>query len=329
MTWSELDWRALDRLRARFLKAEPAPEPYWESEDELADYDATFGERIGWKWDAVVAELRMRKWAPRGGTLVDWACGSGIAGRRILAAFGASTFDSLVTWDHSPLATEFARQSAEKAVPGLDVAAATAGFMSGTQPIGLLVVSHVLNELPSPALDGVRRLVSRSGAVLWVEAGTRATSRALGALRDEWSRDFEVVAPCTHGNPCPILGPGNDRHWCHHFALPPPAVFTDSNWVKFGQRAGIDLRSVPYSFIALDRTWKRPESGLSRVIGRPEHFKPYARFLNCDSSGLSELTLAKRANAPLCKELERAKRPLVYRWIREGGPISGGAPLAP
>ena len=27
----------------------------------------------------------------------------------------------------------------------------------------------------------------------------------------------------------------------------------DSNWVKFGQRAGIDLRSLPYCFLALDR----------------------------------------------------------------------------
>ena len=28
--------------------------PYWESEAELASYDLTYGERIGWKWDQVL-----------------------------------------------------------------------------------------------------------------------------------------------------------------------------------------------------------------------------------------------------------------------------------
>ncbi|HEY1765443.1 MAG TPA: small ribosomal subunit Rsm22 family protein [Opitutaceae bacterium] len=311
------------------MRAEPSPEPYWESDDELADYDATFGERIGWKWDAVIDELRRRRWAPRGGTLLDWGCGSGIASRRVLAAFGAATFDSLVTWDHSPLASEFARRAAEERFPGLEVAAATSGFLSGGDQIGLLVVSHVVNELPPSALDEIRLLVARSAAVLWVEAGARETSRALGALRDAWSRDFTVVAPCTHGNLCPILSPGNEPHWCHHFACPPPGIFADSHWVKFAQRAGIDLRSLPYSFIALDRKGMSPETGLSRIIGRPEHFKPYVRFLNCDSTGLAELTVAKRANAALCKELARPRHPLVYRWIRDGGSVTGGTALPP
>jgi hypothetical protein len=327
VTWTELDWSALDRLRARFLRADPAEGPYWRSAEELADYDATFGERIGWKWDAVIEELRRRRWTPRGGLLLDWGCGSGIAGRRILGAFGASSFDSLVTWDHSPLASEFACRSAGRRFPGLNVMAATPGFLSGDAPIGLLVVSHVINELSPPAFVELRQLASRAGAVLWVEAGTRETSRALGALRDEWAREFEVVAPCTHGQACPILAPGNERHWCHHFATPPAGIFADSDWVKFAQRAGIDLRSLPYSFLALDRSWRRPEAGLSRIIGRPEAFKPYVRFLNCDARGLAELELMRRWDRALVKELERAKHPLVYRWRREGASVIGGAAL--
>ena len=48
---------ALDRLRARFLDGSNAGGGYWRSEAELALYDTTFAERIGWKWDAVLAEL--------------------------------------------------------------------------------------------------------------------------------------------------------------------------------------------------------------------------------------------------------------------------------
>ncbi len=324
MKWSEIDWTSLGRLRERFIGGGPCDGPYWDSAADIAGYDLTYGERIGWKWDAVLDELRMRGWRPPSRTILDWGCGSGIAGRRVISRFGQGSFDSLTVWDHSPLAAEFAVDAARREFPGLAASAAHAEFLGGRGPIGLLVISHVLNELAPAALDEVRCLVARSSAVLWTEPGSRDVSRALGALRDEWSREFRVVAPCTHANPCPILAPGNERHWCHHFAAPPPGIYADSNWVRFGQRAGIDLRSLPYSFIALDREGAG-EAGLSRVIGRPEHFKPYARLLNCDGEGLAELEVMKRDNPALCKELDKNKRPLVYRWVRSGTRIVSGS----
>ena len=66
------------------------------------------------------------------------------------------------------------------------------------------------------------------------------------------------------------------------------------------------------------------ESEWSRVIGRVEHFKPYARWLNCDATGLVELELPKRADPALFKQLERTKAPLVYQWQRDGQKVSGG-----
>jgi len=324
MTWAELDWNALERHRARFLSGASCDTPYWASTEDLAGYDLTFGERIGWKWDAVLDELEMRGWIPRGGTVLDWGCGSGIAGRRVVGRFGAERFGSLLVWDHSSIATHFARDLGRQAFPGLPVSAATPGFLEGSDPIGLLVISHVLNELTPSALDSVRSLVDRSDAVLWAEPGTHETSRALGSLRDEWIKEFHVVAPCTHAKGCPIRLPGNERHWCHHFAHPPSFIFADSNWVKFGQRAGIDLRSLPYSFVALDRHWEAKGAGLARVIGRPEFFKPYTRLLSCDEGGLAELTVMKRNNGAFYKELGRSKRPLVFQWTREGRTVLGG-----
>ena len=86
MTWEELDWDALARLRRRFIGEEPFDGPYWVSESQIASYDFTYGERIGWKWDHVLRELRLRAWrpAPTTRSVFDWGCGSGIAHRAFL-----------------------------------------------------------------------------------------------------------------------------------------------------------------------------------------------------------------------------------------------------
>jgi hypothetical protein len=330
MTWEDLDWPALDRLRGGFLSGAAASGPYWASQSDLASYDFTYGERIGWKWDQVIRELKLRDWRPHARAVFDWGCGSGIAARRVIAAFGPENFESLTVWDHSPHACDFAAEAAQATFPALSIGQATPGFLAGDSPIGLLLISHVLNELPPASLSSLRSLAARAEEIMWVEPGTHTVSRQLGALREEFRQHFRVVAPCTHQNACPILAPGNERHWCHHFAPPPGEIFADSQWVKFGQRAGIDLRSLPYAFLTLDRRPADPAaSGLSRVIGRPEHFKPYARVLNCDATGLAELELPKRADKALFKQLERSKAPLVYRWQRTDTNITGGESLAP
>jgi len=331
MTWDDIDWSILERLRQRFLNSNPEAGPYWTTPEDLAHYDFTFAERIGWKWDHVLRELALRGWRPRARSVLDWGCGSGVAARRVIAAFGPENFDSLTVWDHSPLACGYAATAAQGTFPGLGVAATTPGFLAADEPIGLLVISHVLNELPAGALADLRRQIARADAVLWVEPGTSAVSRQLGAQRDAWREHFRLVAPCTHAGPCPVFSPGNERHWCHFFAPPPAAIFADSNWVKFGQRAGIDLRSLPYAFLALERRAEpgaaaEPSPGASRVVGRIEHFKPYARGLNCDATGLTDLELPKRADPALFKQLERTKEPLVYRWRREGDKVTGGEP---
>lgn len=356
MTWSDLDWPALDRLRERFLHGKAGAGAYWEAPADLASYDFTYGERIGWKWDQVLREVRLRGWHPQNGdgpvAVVDWGCGSGIASRRVIEFFGAAAFSSLTVWDHSPLAGDYAANAARRAFPTLAVHEATPGFFAERRPVGLLIVSHVLNELTPEDLESLRTMASRAQAVLWVEPGTHEISRRLGTFREQLrAGGARVIAPCPHENECPMFALGNERHWCHFFAPPPVEIFADSNWVKFGQRAGIDLRSVPYAFIALDRRKPpavapisdptaadpgsadaasaagQPLPDLSRIIGRPEHFKPYARWLNCDATGLTELELPKRADGTLFKQLERTKAPLVYRWRREGRKVLAGEPV--
>jgi SAM-dependent methyltransferase len=336
MDWEKLDWTVLDRLRDGFLSGSAAKGPYWRSLDDLANYDVTYGERIGWKWDAVLEELRLRGWRPGSGnperpllTLLDWGCGSGIAGRRVVRAWGVERFSSVRLWDHSPLAREYARQRAAAEFPSLVVGDGEAA----DSEIDVLVLSHVLNEVGEKDRAGLLSTLRRSRCVIWVEPGTHAVSRALIELREILRTDFRVVAPCTHQAACGLLAPENARHWCHAFAPPPSAIYADSDWVKFGQRAGIDLRSLPYSFLALERfapdQARSDEARCGRILGDARHYKGFAKLLNCSADGVSELTLQKRADPALFKALKRESGIPIYRWTRAGDHIEAGEKVYP
>lgn len=327
MTWDELDWSALERLREGFLGGAAANGPYWRNERDLASYDLTYGERIGWKWDAVLDELRLRGWTPPEGAVLDWGCGSGVAGRRVMSAFDLAGRAALRVWDHSALARAFATRTAREAFARVNVDQWTEG-----ESIATLVISHVINELDEAGREQLASLSRYASSILWIEPGTHADSRALLEWRERLLPTHRIVAPCTHEAACGLQAEGRGRDWCHHFARPPVGVHADSRWVRFAQRAGIDLRSLPYAFLVMERRDARPAheswpAGAGRILGRPEFFKPYARAMNCDERGVEELTIPKRDAGAVYKQLEKARGPLVYRWEREGGTVTDGAPL--
>jgi SAM-dependent methyltransferase len=330
MDLNSLDWDVLDRLRETFLSDARTHGPYWHTITDLEAYDLTYAERIGWKWDAVLRELRLRQWAPPpNATVLDWGCGSGVAGRRVVEFLGAENVARLVLHDHSPLAEEFAAHRAHKLFPRLATERASHRFLE-EGAIDLLVVSHVLNELDEIGRAELTGLIERAQTVLWVEPGTHEVGRALVGWREAaLARGFHPVAPCPHGAACGLLAAGRERDWCHFFAAPPPEIFANSEWVRFGQRAGIDLRSLPYSFLVLDRRASAHPTDASRILGEPRVYKGYAKIFNCSAVGVEELMLQQRADKELFKSLKRATGPLVYRWERVGDRINHAERLPP
>lgn len=324
MNWKTLDWKILERLRDKFISGSAAEGPYWHTITDLECYDFTYGERIGWKWDAVLRDLKTRGWTPpTSAKILDWGCGSGIAGRRVIDFFGADHFSELRVHDHSALAMDFAEHCARQAFPKIPVSRPDYRSLEGNEPIDLLVISHVLNELDELARAQLAALCSRATTILWVEPGTHDISRTLGSWREKLrASGAHAVAPCTHQNICGILQPGNERHWCHFFASPPPNIYADSEWVKFGQRAGIDLRSLPYSFLVMDRRPISQPAGYARIIGEPRHYKGYAKIYNCDAGGVTDLMLQKRDAPALFKALKHAHEPGPQKWTHENGRIT-------
>ena len=296
------------RLRELFLAEDRggALADYWRCPADVAAYDAVLGARIGWKWDAALAECQDRGWARSDGDrVVDFGCGSGVAARAYAQRFGAGRVRLV---DRSRTAAQWAADALRAACPAVPTLAASD---PGSEPPDVLLVSHVLGELDAAGERQLEALARQSRRVIWLEPGSKAIARRLAAARDRLRDAFAVLAPCPHQDACPALrGPGD---WCHFFAPPPAAVFTDGDWAHYGRALGIDLRALPFAFVALVRrdaaADPAPRTPLSppphRLLGRVDVGKHDARAQACTAAGLTTLRVAKRTQPELWRALKK------------------------
>ena len=300
MKWEDVDWNILESLRSRFLSETPGGSgDYWIGERELEHYALAFAPRIGWKWDAVLREAQARGWAPPSTPLqlLDWGCGTGIATQRLLRVWSAAHFSQVQCWDRSARARAFAaRKSGELGIRAVEAKRAA----PPDEPF-VLLISHVLNELDHS--DELEACLQKAETIFWVEPGTPELSRRLIAFREQLRASFTIIGPCPHQGSCGLLKA--THHWCHHFADPPTEVFQSADWERFGRKLGIDRRSLPVSFLILQRRGPTEAVGQehARVLGRPRMYKGYAKVLACRESGIEELTVKKKDDTAAFKQL--------------------------
>lgn len=312
MTLSADQLQRLERLRQLFLderRGDQALADYWQHAADLTAYDAVLAARIGWKWDAALRECAALGW-PRSDheTVLDFGCGTGIAARRYWTHFGAG---QVLLHDRSSAAMADAARRVTAMSPGTRTQ--TVRDCDSLSP-DVLLVSHVVAELDARGLASLQELARRSRRVLLVEPGTFVASRRLGSLREALRSDFALLGPCTHQADCPALASNND--WCHFFAPPPPEVFTDGDWVRTARALGIDLRALPYAWLALTKETVPPRD-TARFLGRADLQSHTATVMLCDAAGLSQRIVTKRHQRELFRQLR--KHPETVRWLpREG-----------
>lgn len=299
----------IQRLRELFLddqRGAAALPDYWRNRDDLDAYARLLAVRIGWKWDAALRECRERGMARSdGGLILDFGCGSGIGALRYLHWFGGR---QLLCHDRSAVAMAYAVSAAKAAQPAVDASALP--DLGDVTP-DVLLVSHVLGELDDQGMAALQRAIDRSQRVVIVEPGNLRVARRLSALRDALLGPWHIVAPCPHALRCPTLA--TDGDWCHFFAPPPPEVFTDGEWVKTAREVGIDLRALPFSFLALERAPQPTPPPPNRVLGRPDLGKHEARVQTCTATGLQVHSVTKRHQPELWRKLKKGAEPV--RWL--------------
>lgn len=303
-----IDWSQLQALRQAYLEAKGFLPDYWQNEQLLEAYDLTLAARIGWKWEAVLAVLATRLnaqvlQAPR---LVDWGCGTGMASRTLLGS-GLARCETVHLYDRSARATQFAARRLREGFPPQKLKIELS-LPRAEEAFGL-VVSHVLSELPTPAQEELFQLCERALWVIWVEAGRPQESRLLSQIRDRLLPAKTILAPCPHGEGCGMLKEEQESNWCHFFAPVPQFVFRSAAWRSYSQQLGIDLRSLPVSFIiAVDSSLRlevrAEEVEPVRIIGRSRHHKAYSRWVGCHKSGILAGDFFKRRSREIYKNLQ-------------------------
>ncbi len=327
------DWARLSELRTRFLGGTAGVSNYWTDRRTLELYDRFFAARIGWKWDAVLHELKYRGFRPGGGPLLDWGCGTGIAARCFLRTFPEAG-GAVVLHDRSDAAMRFAEERLGEAASGAASGIRRAGVLEPgvVEPGTTVLLSHVLSELDEGALDGiVDGLLRRAGAFVWVEPGTYAESRRLIAVRARLMDTFLVAGPCPHQEACGLCAERMERHWCHSFSRPPVEAFTDPVWAAFSKQLGIDLRSLPYAYLAMCRN--KPVAGAApedtgtpaRVLGRAREAPAGVSVLSCEAAGVYEREIRAREAKGLVKMLKKGRTGPFFRWKLREGRIVGGS----
>jgi hypothetical protein len=313
MNLSGHQWQKLRELREFFLSAQPNRATYWDSEETLQLYDQTLAVRIGWRWDAVITQLRSLKWQPREKVLLDWGCGSGIGGRKTLDTF--PHFERVHLADLSPYAERYAAKAIQANFPSISVRTG----VHVDEPF-CLVLSHLVGELDPKSEELLASIIARASSLIWVEAGSSLLSSKLVLWRERL--DWPVIAPCTHRQPCGMLAPENKVHWCHFFTRPPAETFMDANWAELAKQLEIDHRTVAFSYLVLDRSATGQPSGLARNIGSTRVYKPSAKLQLCDANGLHDVELMKRDFPDVWKALKKGWSPELLKVEMNGNRIS-------
>lgn len=312
--------KILQTLRERFLSADAILQDYWTSEELLHAYDNTLAERIRWKIQSVVDELRARRaqinsQIKRRFRLVDLGCGTGAASDILLGA-DLCEIDEVLLVDRSKMARDFTRAKLQARYPSLIVHDA-----DHWTPLekDFVVASHVLSELSREELYRMQLKFVHAASVMLIEAGTPKISERIHlAQKAMVSGGLHIVAPCTHQSVCHLAGKNeaDPPIWCHRFAYPPAWVHHDASVKQWSSALGVDVRRQAYSFLVAGRTgaWITPNADLRkadsmmRVLGLPRPHKGHVDVELCDASGVSSVAVQKRAHKDLFKSLERFER---------------------
>lgn len=169
---------------------------------------------------------------------------------------------------------------------------------SALPPKSIAVMSYSLTEL-----DQLPPWAWSAEKLIIIEPSTRQDGRRLMSLREEAiSKNFEVIAPCTHQRECPLLTQSK-KDWCHD-----RLTFTRPEWMlEIESSLPFKNSTLTLSYLALQKKTKNletPDKNIFRVVGDHLDEKGKVRQLVCRGQGREFFSFLKK---------ECAEIPMLHR----------------
>ncbi|MFJ9853035.1 small ribosomal subunit Rsm22 family protein [Streptomyces sp. NPDC101150] len=279
--------QAVDRLIANYRGTTPTDAPVLRDRADVAAYAAY---RMPATFEAVRAALtafaaRVPDWSPA--THVDIGGGTGAA-TWAAAAIWAGHRSTVLDWAQPAL--DLGRELAAGILPDTQWQRQVIGE-GLTVPAGtdLVTVSYVLGELRPDARRAVVEAAAGATSVVVIEPGTPDGYLRIREARDQLiAAGLRVLAPCPHGDTCPIV-PGED--WCHFSAR-----VSRSSLHRQVKGGSLPYEDEKFSYVAA--TTLDAPAAPSRIIRKPQLRKGQVLLDLCTAEkGLRRATVTKRHGA--------------------------------
>jgi hypothetical protein len=166
-------------------------------------------------------------------------------------------------------------------------------------PADVLTAINFMNELPWHRRDPLSeqvgdfftnaadRHVRSDGQCLFVEPGNRLGGKLTSMLRESAvAKGWNILAPCTHKEPCPLLDNPRETSWCH-FSM---SVQGCPDWLAaLSREAELSKRDLSLSFLHLAAPQGQPLQGRSRKHSGERVRIISGEFALPDACGISQI----------------------------------------
>lgn len=245
--------------------------------------------------------------------LIDAGSGPGTASWAAVQAWPG--LQDITFLDNAPAFLKLARSLAAAAPDPLGRATAVEGSIETLPPdagADLVVAAYALAEIPlgRTASAAARLWAASRGLLVIVEPGTPAGFARIRLAREVLLGQGAVpVAPCTHGQACPISG----DDWCH-FSVRLPR----SRAHMHAKGGSVPFEDERFSYLVLSREGAPPNG--ARIIAPPHHGKPGSTFRVCAAGAISALHVASRDRAAYKQARKLEWGGLISPGIRKDDP---------
>ena len=221
-------------------------------------------------------------------TVLDLGAGTGAASVGILQHFPSVKNLTLIEQDGRALSCAKKLLSLINQDIHIDFNQQNLSNYANDEPVDLVVLSYVLNELPITEQQKIldKLMGNQSNYILIVMPGTPTCFQQLLILRQQAIEGgYFVAAPCPHQQACPMATTSTD--WCHF-----KVRLARTRTHRLFKEATLNFEDEKFCYLLLSK--KTESANVARIVKNPLHRSGHSLFDVCDNGELKRVVIGRK-----------------------------------